>query len=255
LVSELSFTQALVAESSGATPLHHMFNANLLHPGEYEASIVGNVRYGAIREAEIGTQAGALLFMRAPNVSFKYEMFHGSNFRTAFNAHLFYSRSDLSSKTSTESDENDSSLTADEPKAASSFLGYFGSVTTLAIDSQDYFSFGIYDFFMRQGWHELSRALSIHAISPTVGFDKYFGRSWAITAAIAYPVYFLMRDESDLADIKGAISVLEASSTPINPSIGFLTATYQGQTTGFEFGALFLAGNGIPYANVFWRFN
>ena len=228
-----------------------MFNANLLAPGEAEVSIAGNGRFGVTSEVELGSQLGLVLLLQSPNISLKYEMFKTSSFRTAFNAHIFYLAIDPTASS------NADATTEAKPESESSatFMGYFGSVTTMAIDSRDYFSFGLYDFFLRQSSHKFNRISAVHAISPTVGFDKYLSSSWALTAALAYPVYILLHENSDLADMKAAISFLDSAPTAINPTMAFLTGTYSGETTNFEVGAFFVAGRGSPYANVFWRFN
>ncbi len=240
----------LRADDSQEKSLHHMFNANLLDPGEIEVSVAGNGRIGLTEQLEIGTQGAASILFASPNISLKHEMFRTSSFHTAFNAHLFYSRRQMPD------DPLGADAASTEPSSETMtiFLGYVGAMTTLPTTARNQFSFGAYDFFLRLSTDSDNAVMKIQALSPTIAYDHYFARKWGVTAALAYPAYILLSQDSDLATIDGAISFLEADSSAINPSLGFLTATYQANQTNIEFGMITIGSSGIPYANVFWRF-
>jgi hypothetical protein len=230
-----------------------MFNANILERNEGEVSLAGNGRYGVTEGLELGSQ-GLFLLTGIPNLSTKYEMFKERSYTTAFNAHLFHVKSNLGAKAEKDGDSS-SADGAEQSGSMAATFGYFGAMTTLRMDQRDYLSFGVYDIFMRQTAEVMHEKLSMHSVSPTIGYDKYLSPHLAMTAGLSYPAFIFVSAMSDAADASGVINLLDLGKSNIqSPSLGFLTFTYSSGNLNLEGGLMGLGGRGLPYGNIFWRF-
>ena len=249
LIVASAISSAAVAEISESRHLHHFYNARLLQPGEWQLSVAGNFKIGLTDNYQVGTQ-GLLTTLGYLNISAKHRMFYGDGWTTALTTHVLSLSADSAQGTDSTSSED-----GGEASSSSLIFAPTGVVTTNRIIPGGYLNWGLLDYFVYQSSSSLDSKVSMHLLSPVLGYDQYLSKHWAFGITMSYAAFLFGTVESDAFDLELSANLITGLPSKYNPSIGFATFTYSLVNFNFEFGALVVAQSPIPYLNVFWRVN
>ena len=215
-------------------PVHHLFNARLLAPGESEIAALGNCRYGLTEQLEVGTNAWWLLG-GGFNLSLKHDMFKDGAAQTSFVSHSFWLRSK-------------------EAKALG-VLAPVGVITSYSLpESHVLLNGGLFDLV---GWLTLQdkTSLELHIISPMFGVDWEINQQWALSSYLFLPLYGSLEGYTEFVDISVQALMYEGQMlTRSYPFLGFLGLSYDWGLFSLEAGAFNLGGRRMPILNGVWRF-
>jgi hypothetical protein len=215
-------------------PPHHAFNAQLLQPGEMQASVVGNLKYGVLDTLELGTQAAFLAFSspRIWNISLKHRMFETPDSFTSFSAHSFFQ---------TEGSDR-------------VFASLHGIINSRPLgDNSQILSLGLFDGNLMS--YSADSHYTVHLITPSIAFDKVLNKSWALSLVTLRPIYAFGELSSEEAG-EGNLQV-DFTKNQNNLAYSSATITYSSDHWNIEFGLVSLTTEllFLPYANLFWRFH
>jgi hypothetical protein len=232
LVYLLCFNGAVRGEFDSADSIHHLFNAHLLQPKEFQVSVYGNAQAGITPDLELGLQ-GLAYVIQPPlwNFSLKHRMFTTSNFQTSFNSHSFF-------------------FTSGDERL---LLSLHGVITSYKITSHQHLNFGLMDglvmSFSRDG------GSSLHLVTPMIGWDGVINRHVAFSATLLRPIY--ASEEQESQRFGEGNREIDFTSGKAKPAFGMTTMIFSWRTFHFEVGAIYLSYENalaLPYANLFWRF-
>jgi hypothetical protein len=215
-----------------ANSIHHLFNAHLLQPKEFQVSVAGNAQAGITPDLELGLQ-GLAYVIQPPlwNFSIKHRMFTTNNFQTSFNGHTFFFPS------------GDERL----------LLSLHGVITSYKFTTHQHLNFGLMDglimSFSRDGQS------SLHLVTPVIGWDGVINSHLAYSATLLRPVF--ASEEQESQRFGEGNRQLDFTSGKAKPAFAMATLIFSWGSFHIEGGAIHVSYENnltLPYANLFWRF-
>jgi|GEM_PF-1747178 len=263
------------AEFSFERPISHFFNAHLLEQGELQISTASKVTFGLFDSLEVGSTV--LGFLGGyPNLYLKHEMFYVPRvFQTSFVSHLMYNNVNLSESDPESGDEAAAEFTpaflphsitmlslfgqwAEGDSTIQSLAGKFGVISTLHLNETNMLNVGFYDFMSAGAESSYNSQMFVHYVCPTVGFDRYLGKHWAMSLVASPAIYALGTTRSYAGDTTIRLDLMDAANRDFGYHMGFATFTYSAAVFNIEFGlaAVKMTSDAdfvFPYLNAFWR--
>lgn len=232
LMGLLSPNDVSYGDFDSADSIHHLFNANLLQPKEFQVSVYGNAQAGITRDLELGLQ-GLAYVIQPPlwNFSLKHRMFTETNFQTSFNSHTFFFPS------------GDDRL----------LLSLHGVITSYKVTSHQHLNFGLMDGLVMS--FSQDGESSMHLVTPVIGWDGVINSHLAFSASLLRPVFATEEQESQR--FGEGNRQLDFTSGKARPAFGMATFIFSWGSFHAELGAMYLSYEKnltLPYANLFWRF-
>ena len=222
----------LLGEFDSPNSIHHLFNAHLLQPKEFQISLFGNAQAGVTESLELGTQGlGYVIVPPLWNLSLKHRMFTEKNFRTSFNSHSFFF-----------------------PSGADRLLmSLHGVITSYFVHRNHHLNFGLMDGLV-MAFSPDSQS-SLHLITPVIGWDGVINSQLAFSVTLLRPVYATEEQESQrFGEGNRSLNFTEGEA---RPAFGMATAIWSFGSFHAELGAVYISYENalvLPYANLFWRF-
>jgi len=232
MISLIGLNGSVYGDFDSADSVHHLFNAHLLQPKEFQISAYGNAQAGITPDLELGLQ-GLAYVIQPPlwNFSLKHRMFTEANFQTSFNSHTFFFPS------------GDDRL----------LLSLHGVITSYKFTSRQHLNFGLMDglimSFNRDGQS------SLHLVTPVIGWDGIINSHLAFSATLLRPIYATEEQESQR--FGEGNRQLDFTSGKAKPAFGMTTFILSWGSFNLELGAIYLSYEQtltLPYVNLFWRF-
>ncbi len=217
----------------GADSMHHLFNAHLLAPKEFQVSVFGNAQAGVTSDLELGVQGlGYVIQPPLWNFSLKHRMFTETNFQTSFNSHSFYFQSG----------------------ADHLLMSLHGVITSYFVHRNHHFNFGLMDgllmAFNRDG------ESSLHLVTPVLGWDGVINSHLGFSATLLRPIYAAQQQESQR--FGEGNRRLDFTNGNAHPAFAMMSGILSFGSFHLELGAIVLSYESLitlPYANLFWRFH
>ncbi len=215
-----------------ADSIHHLFNAHLLQPKEFQVSVYGNAQAGITPDLELGLQ-GLAYVIQPPlwNFSLKHRMFTTNNFQTSFNSHTFFFPS------------GDDRL----------LLSLHGVITSYKITSHQHLNFGLMDGLVMS--FSQDGQSSLHLVTPVIGWDGVINSHLAYSATLLRPIF--ASEEQESQRFGEGNRQLDFTSGKAKPAFAMTTVIFSWGSLHIEAGAIYLSYEKnltLPYANLFWRF-
>jgi len=215
-----------------ADSIHHLFNAHLLQPKEFQVSAVGNAQAGITPDLELGLQ-GLAYVIQPPlwNFSIKHRMFTTNNFQTSFNGHTFFFPS------------GDERL----------LLSLHGVITSYKFTSHQHLNFGLMDGLIMSFSRDAQS--SLHLVTPVIGWDGVINSHLAYSATLLRPIF--ASEEQDSQRFGEGNRQLDFTSGKAKPAFAMATLIFSWGSFHIEGGAIHVSYEKnltLPYANLFWRF-
>jgi hypothetical protein len=228
----LSSNGIVRGDFDSADSIHHLFNAHLLQPKEFQISVYGNAQAGITPDLEMGVQ-GLAYVIQPPlwNFSLKHRMFSGTNFQTSFNSHTFFFPS------------GDDRL----------LLSLHGVITSYKFTSHQHLNFGLMDGLV-MSFNQDGNS-SLHLVTPMIGWDGVINSHLAFSATLLRPVF--ASEEQESQRFGEGNRQLDFTSGKAKPAYAMTTMIVSWGSFHLEAGAIHLSYEEnitLPYANLFWRF-
>lgn len=228
----ITLNDVALGDLDSSDSIHHLFNAHLLQPKEFQISIMGNAQAGITSELELGVQ-GLAYVIQPPlwNFSLKHRMFTQSDFQTSFNSHSFFFPS------------GDDRL----------LLSLHGVITSYKFTPNQHLNFGLMDGLVMAFSHDAQS--SLHLITPMIGWDGVIASHFGYSATLLRPVYASEAQESQR--FGEGNRRFDFTSGKARPAFAMATFLFSYGSFNAELGAIYLSYENafvVPYANLFWRF-
>ncbi len=222
----------LLGEFDSPASIHHLFNAHLLEPKEFQVSLFANAQAGVTESLEVGVQGlGYVTLPTLWNFSLKHRMFTEANFRSSFNSHSFFF-----------------------PNGADRLLlSLHGVITSYFVQPNHHLNFGLMDGLV-MAFSPDSQS-SLHLITPVLGWDGVINSRLAFSVTLLRPVYATEEQESQrFGEGNRNLNFTEGKA---RPAFAMATAIWSFGSLHAELGAVYISYDNaliLPYANLFWRF-
>lgn len=225
LISLFSFDSELFANMPS-----HMFNSNLLEPGQKQISIAGNFKLGINEDFELGTQA---LFSASGvyNLSLRHRMFHGDSFQTSFSYHGFIA----------------------SQEASVSKIGFWSINHSYKYSISSTYSLGLFKIFYDESKDLFSNLeLEVDFYLSSFSYDYLLSNNNYITGLVVLPIFVSSDFNSDTVNASVDNFLFPGFNSFIGPTY-LASITFAKSHVNYELGYFGMLGSSGLYLNVFWQ--